>query len=180
MPPKLSGLLKDTEAAAGVAPTVREYENRFRQANGAAPETRPSNYEKIAQIYYNLVTDFYEFGWGRSFHFAPRVPGESFKASLARHEHYLASVLGLRPGMVVADFGSGVGGPLIEIARFSGAKIIGVNNNAYQIERAQKLTEEAGLAHLADFIHCDYQNVDAPGQLIRRGIRHRGDLPCAG
>lgn len=49
-----------------------------------------------------------------SFHFAPRVPGESIKASLVRHEHYLAHVLGLRPGMVVADLGCGNGGPLWE------------------------------------------------------------------
>ena len=99
---------------------------------------------------------------GRSLHFAPRVPGERFKASIARHEHYLAHVLGLRPGMVVADLGCGVGGPLIEIARFSGARIVGINNNAYQIDRARKLTEEAALTHLAEYMHCDFLNVDAP------------------
>ena len=106
--------------------------------------------------------DFYEFGWGRSFHFAPRVPGESFKASIARHEHFLAHALGLRPGMVVADLGRGVGGPPIEIARFSGARLVGINSNAYQIERARKLTEEAGLTHLSEDMHCDFLDVDAP------------------
>ncbi len=95
---------------------------------------------------------------GRSFHFAPRVPGESFKASLARHEHYLAH----KPGMVVADLGCGIGGPLVEIVRFSGAKIVGVNSNAYQLERARKYAEEAELAHLAEFMHCDFLDVDAP------------------
>ena len=52
------------------------------------------------------------------FTFAPRVPGESFKALLARHELHLATVLGLKPGMVVADLGCGIGGPLIEIGPF--------------------------------------------------------------
>ena len=64
--------------------------------------------------------------------------------------------------MVVADLGCGVGEPLIEIARFSGARIVGINNNAYQIDRARKLTEEAALTHLAEYMHCDFLNVDAP------------------
>ncbi len=35
---------------------------------------------------------------------------ESVAASLARHEHYLAHMLGLRPGMVALDLGCGIGG----------------------------------------------------------------------
>ena len=161
---KLSKTLKENPSASGVAATIREYEDRLRTAKRGGLEAKKSDYKKIANLYYDLVTDFYEYGWGRSFHFAPRVPGESFKASLARHEHYLAHVLGLRPGMVVADLGCGVGGPLIEIARFSGSKIVGINNNAYQLERARRYAEEAGLTHLADFLHCDFLHVDAPDE----------------
>lgn len=64
--------------------------------------------------------------------------------------------------MRVADLGCGVGGPLREIARFSGATIVDVNNNAYQLERARKLTGEAGLGHLAEFLECDFMHMDAP------------------
>ena len=99
---------------------------------------------------------------GQIFSLCAARPGESFAASLARHERYLAQVLGLGPGMVVADLGCGVGGPLLEIARFSGARIVGVNSNAYQLERARKLAEEAELTHLAEFLHCDFLHVDAP------------------
>ena len=159
---KLPGLLKETQKTSGVAPTIREYEDRSKKAKGGGLEGIRSEYKKTASIYYDLVTDFFEYGWGKSFHFAPRVPGESFTASIARHERYLAQMLGLRPGMVVADLGCGVGGPLMEIARFSGARIVGINNNAYQIERARKLTEEAGLSHLAEYMNCDFMNVDAP------------------
>ena len=161
---KLSRVLKKTQETAGVAPTLHEYEERSKKAQSGDLESVRSDYRKFANLYYDLVTDFYEFGWGKSFHFAPRVPGESFKASLARHEHYLAHVLGLRPGMVVADLGCGVGGPLLEVARFSGAKIIGVNSNAYQLERARQLAEEAELTHLAEFMHCDFLHVDAPDE----------------
>ena len=159
---KLFKILKNMQRTSGVSPAIREYEDRFRNAKRGGLENRRSDYKQFTNLYYDLVTDFYEYGWGRSFHFAPRVPGESFKASLARHEHYLAHMLGLRPGMVVADLGCGVGGSLLEIARFSGAKVVGVNSNAYQLERARELTEEAGLTHLAEYMHCDFLHVDAP------------------
>ena len=161
---KLSRILKDRLRASGVAPIIREYKDRFRNAKRGGLESRRSDYKQFTNLYYDLVTDFFEYGWGKSFHFAPRVPGESFKASLARHEHHMAHRLGLRPGMVVADLGCGIGGPLLEIARFSGAKVVGVNSNAYQLERARELTEEAGLTHLAEYMHCDFLHVDAPDE----------------
>ena len=161
---KLSKALKDGPGASDVAPTVRRYEEGFRDAKDGGLGSGGGSNRGVSDLYYDLVTDFYEYGWGRSFHFAPRVPGESFKASLARHQHYLAHVLGLKPGMVVADLGCGIAGPLIEIARFSGAKIVGVNSNAYQLERARELTEEAELEHLAEFLHCDFLNVEAPDE----------------
>ena len=159
---KLPGVMARMRRTARVASAVREYEERYEEGKRGGLERRRSDYRTFSDLYYDLVSDFYELGWGRSFHFAPRVPGESFKASLARHEHYLAHVLGLRPGMVVADFGCGIGGPLIEIARFSGARIVGINSNAYQLERAQVLTEEAQMSHLAEYVHGDFLDVDAP------------------
>ena len=162
MPVKLSKILKDKLGRSGVAPTVSEYEKRFNMAKHGRSEAEERDHKTVNNLYYDLVTAFYEYGWGRSFHFAPRIPGESFKASIARHERYLAHVLGLRPGMVVADLGCGVGGPLLEIARFSGARIVGVNTNAYQLERARHFAEEAGLAHLTEFLQCDFLEVDAP------------------
>ena len=159
---KLSKSLKDNQSTSDVASAVADYERRFKldQRDGS----QKSDYKTVNDLYYDVVTDFFEFGWGRSFHFAPRVPGESFKASLARHEHYLAHKLGLAPGMVVADIGCGVAGPLIEIARFTGAKIVGVNSNAYQLERARKLVVEAQLSHLAGFLHGDFLDVDMPDE----------------
>lgn len=157
---KLSKSLKGS--APGIARAIREYEKHSRTIRHGEGAKKALDHKEINNLYYDVATDFYEFGWGRSFHFAPRVPGESFKASLARHEHYLAHKLGLGTGMVVADIGCGIGGPLLEIARFSGARIVGVNSNAYQLERARKYAEEAELAHLAEFVHCDFLNVDAP------------------
>jgi sterol 24-C-methyltransferase len=164
LPFKISKTFEDKMSNSGVAPAIREYERRFKAAKSDPSEAKERDYTKYNDLYYNLVTDFYLYGWGRSFHFAPRVPGESLKASIARHQHYMANILGLRPGMVVADLGCGVGGPLLEIARFSGAKVVGVNSNAYQIERARKFSEESGLTHLAEFMHGDFLAVDAPDE----------------
>ena len=84
--------------------------------------------------FYDLVTDFYEYGWGKfskkktqilirkgeSFHFAPAHKLESFPQSIARHEFYIPLRLGAGPGKKVLDVGCGVGGPARAIARFSG------------------------------------------------------------
>ena len=130
------------------------------------PEDETGGYKELNVLYYDLVTDFYGYWWGSSFHFAPRVPGESFKASLVRHEHFLADALRLQPGMAVADLGCGIGGSLLEIARYSGTRIVGININGYQLERARRYKAEAGLTHLVDFLNCDFLDVDAPDESL--------------
>lgn len=75
---------------------------------------------------------------------------------MARHEHYLAHMMGLRDGMKVLDVGCGVGGPAREITKFSGAKIVGLNNNDYQIERALRYAAKEGLTQQLDFTKGDF------------------------
>ena len=159
---KLTKFLKDGNASDRVAAGIEGYERRYGNAARDGLDERKADYRNFENTYYDLVTDFFEYGWGQSFHFAPRAANESFAASLARHEHYIAHRLGLGPGMTAVDLGCGVGGPLIEIARFSGAKIVGINNNAMQLERAAKRSEAAGLSHLAEWMKCDFMQVDAP------------------
>ena len=52
--------------------------------------------KKVVNSYYDLATDFYEYGWGQSFHFATSYKGEGFYQAIARHEHFLALRLGLK------------------------------------------------------------------------------------
>ena len=159
---KLTDILKDAKSGDGVASRAEDYDRRYGGAARGGRDERKSDYKDFENTYYDLVTDFYEYGWGRSFHFAPRIEGESFAASLARHEHYLAHRLDLQPGMTAVDLGCGIGGSLREIARFSGARILGVNNNEYQLKRAAKLTEAEHLSHRVEYLKCDFMNVDAP------------------
>eukprot|EP01090_Pellita_catalonica_P012533 TRINITY_DN2745_c0_g1_i1.p1 TRINITY_DN2745_c0_g1~~TRINITY_DN2745_c0_g1_i1.p1 ORF type:complete len:396 (-),score=66.25 TRINITY_DN2745_c0_g1_i1:1140-2159(-) len=122
-------------------------------------EERKSNYETVVNLYYNLVTDFYEYGWGKSFHFACRYKGEGLQESIKRHEHYLAQKIGLKEGMEAVDLGCGVGGPLLEISRFTGASIVGINNNAYQVSRGLKYVKEAELDKKCTLIKGDFLNI---------------------
>ena len=109
--------------------------------------------------YYDGATDLYEYGWSQSFHFSRFYKGEAFLASLARHEHYLAGQMVLRPGMRVLDVGCGVGGPAREIARFSDAQVIGLNNNDFQVQRAKKYTKKAGLEDQVTFVKGDFMKL---------------------
>ncbi len=140
-------------ASDEVKPVVDQYLG----LHDAGLEHKKERYESLVNHYYDLVTDFYEFGWGQSFHFAPRCQGESFKASILRHQLYLADQLSLKPGMQVLDVGCGVGGPMGALARYSGANFVGINNNAYQIERAKVHTRD--VQSLCRFIHGDYMRI---------------------
>jgi sterol 24-C-methyltransferase len=106
--------------------------------------------------YYNLSTDIYEYGWGQSFHFCRFSYGEPFYQAIARHEHYLAAQIGIKKGMKVLDVGCGVGGPAREIAKFTDAKIIGLNNNDYQIARATQYAHKEGLEKQLSFVKGDF------------------------
>lgn len=61
------------------------------------PASMDKHSQPIVNIFYNIVTDFYEYGWGDAFHFAARFKNESFKESIARHEYFLALKLNLTP-----------------------------------------------------------------------------------
>ncbi|KAL6893866.1 hypothetical protein ACP4OV_007964 [Aristida adscensionis] len=108
---------------------------------------------------YDLATSFYEYGWGDSFHFAGSWPGETFRESIKRHQHFIALQLGLKKGMKVLDVGCGIGGPLIEIARFSSTQITGLNNNDYQLSRGKELLASAGLDEQCNFVKGDFMSM---------------------
>lgn len=122
-------------------------------------ENRRSNYADVVNGYYDAATLLYEYAWSASFHFSRFYKGEGFTASLARHEHYLAASMNLRPGMRVLDVGCGVGEPARQIARFADVNITGLNNNHYQLQRAAKHTQRAGLEKQVTFVEGDFMKL---------------------
>lgn len=125
-----------------------------------AEGSRLDDYSALTKHYYNLVTDFYEYGWGSSFHFSTYYKGEAFRQSTARHEHYLAAQMGIKKDMKVLDVGCGVGGPAREICRFTGCNIVGLNNNDYQVERANHYSKVNNLEDKLSFVKGDFMQMD--------------------
>ena len=118
-------------------------------------------YALMVQAFYDLITDFYEYGWGRSFHFAPGKDGVSFEDCLTGHQHFLGEAIGLKPGMKVLDIGCGVGGPQRSIARKFGASIVGLNISEYQIGKCATYARKEGLEDICSVLHGDFMDIPA-------------------
>ncbi|CAM9565409.1 unnamed protein product, partial [Chrysoparadoxa australica] len=131
--------------------------NELHDDNKANVEERNSKYSSLVNAYYELATLFYEWGWGTSFHFAERLKSETFRQSILRHEYYLAGRLGVKKGSKLLDCGCGVGGPYRNIATFTGCDVTGwITISEYQVVRANKLNEAAGMADQVRSVHGDF------------------------
>jgi sterol 24-C-methyltransferase len=165
----------------GVMDSIDGYEKLFNGARQKVGSTttkesismREKEYKTMVNSFYDLVTDFYEWGWGQvsmisstihmqqfnvlhasssllslilqSFHFAPRRVGETFEESVLRAEYYLALRTGMDASKKVLDVGCGVGGPARNLAIFTGADITGVTINDYQVRVGNKYNALNGL-----------------------------------
>ena len=147
--------------------SVDDYEGMFdgaRESTGAITsdesiDLRKQRYADMVNHFYNLVTDFYEYGWGQSFHFGPRFINEDFLQSIRRAEYYLALRMGLNEKSKVMDIGCGVGGPMRNIAVHTGAKIDGITINQYQVNVGNRYNTELGLSDRCRSYCGDFQNL---------------------
>jgi len=155
----ISALMAKAKDASSVAS-----EGYFKHWDGGVSgddeEKRKGDYSQLTHHYYNLVTDFYEYGWGSSFHFSRYYKGEAFRQATARHEHFLAHKMNITENMRVLDVGCGVGGPGREICRFTDCEIVGLNNNDYQIERANHYAKKYNLDHKLSYVKGDFMQMD--------------------
>lgn len=131
----------------------------IRNLHAARAEDTDGPHARLVDRYYDVVTPFYEYAWGSSFHFSPRRPGERLVDAHRRHEEGVARLLRLRPGMQVLDVGCGVGGPLVTIGKATGASVTGLNINARQIARGERRVRKAGLQDSCRFLLTDFMNV---------------------
>lgn len=68
--------------------------------------------------------------------------------------------LGLATGMTVLDVGSGLGGPARQVARTTGAAVLGIDITPAYVDAATALTETAGLAAQVRFLCRDIATLD--------------------
>ncbi|CAN6463906.1 unnamed protein product [Victoria cruziana] len=116
----------------------------------------------FVDTFYNLVTDIYEWGWGQSFHFSPSVKGKSHKEATRIHEARAVDLLNVGPGDRIIDVGCGVGGPMRAIAAHSGANVVGITINEYQVERAKTHNKKARLDSLCEVICGNFLQMPFP------------------
>jgi len=152
--------------------TSNEAVQEYIALHEAVLRERPSNSSAMVHRYYSLVTDFYEFIAGQSFHSAPLRKGESFRAAVLRYERRIGQALvstsSSPPGPHWLDLGCGVGGPMRTISREFGARITGINIHSGQIERGRRYNRSQKLDHLCDFIECDFAHLP-PGENVYDG-----------
>lgn len=135
---------------------VNDWIDKYNNLHEDSLENRNSDYTTLVNSYYELATQFYEWGWGQSFHFAYQLPHEKFAEAIARHEYYLAGQLQVQAGDKVLDCGCGIGGPMRNIARFTRADITGVTLNEHQVQRGNAINAEYGLAATARLVQADF------------------------
>jgi 24-methylenesterol C-methyltransferase len=152
---KTGALAKDLVDAG-----INSYNAFFDQEDGKGVGSRILSTPEFVDKFYSLITDFYEYGWGESFHFAARDIGESFEASIIRQETAIAETIGLKPGMKVLDIGCGVGGPMRNIVKHTGGHVTGITINEYQVERCLKLNKAAGVSDLTAIKQGNFMDLD--------------------
>jgi sterol 24-C-methyltransferase len=160
--PLLSGISLTVDFLSSLGGSKRHgridgYNAQF--SEDASTEDRNKDYANLVDSYYDLATEFYEWGWGTSFHFADRRKGETFRQSILRHEYYLAGRLGVSKGANILDCGCGVGGPARNIARFTGANVKAVTINQFQVDRGNKLSRNEDIFGQVELIQADFMKM---------------------
>jgi len=130
--------------------------------DGKSASDRNSDYATLVDSYYDVATEFYEWGWGTSFHFADRYAGESFRQSILRHEYYLAGRLGVSQGALLLDCGCGIGGPARNIACFTGARVKAITINQFQVNRGNAISAREGVRDRVELVQGDFMQLPFP------------------
>ncbi|CAG8250394.1 unnamed protein product [Penicillium salamii] len=120
---------------------------------------RQENYIALSKGYYDLANDIFEHLWGTSIHFVRPVQTETVQQAHARHEHYLASSVGLKKDQRVLDVGCGLGGPAQEISHFADVSVTGLNFNDYQVRRAKESISARCLEDKISFVVGDFMQM---------------------
>ena len=180
---KLSKGLKAAYGGSNVVSRVRHFDSWIDRASSDDGGVNTYDHTETVREYYDLCTGFMVFGWSESLHFTPLAPGESLEDSQIRHQRMMIVKLEMQEGMTVVDVGGGVGGPMRRVMREAGVRVVGVNSNEMQIEKAKSLNAEAGLEHMADYVACCFMDMngiedgtfdpaDAGHRAIKRDLMH--------
>jgi tocopherol O-methyltransferase len=115
---------------------------------------RMSHEQKVRE-YYEKAGDCYQSIMGYSWHHgdpAAEARGASLDESRQLLEEEVVRWCRLKPGDRAMDFGAGVGGPMLHMAKVSGAFWTGLSNTDALNLKARALAVEVGLADKVSFL----------------------------
>jgi cyclopropane-fatty-acyl-phospholipid synthase len=114
-----------------------------------------------ARHHYDLNTAMYRLfldsGLNYSCAFFEHPETDSLEQAQVNKIARITAKLDLRPGMTVAEIGSGWGSLAIHIARSTGAKVVAINVSPEQLRISRERAGEAGVADLVEFRELDYR-----------------------
>ena len=95
--PKTPGVL-DVAHLGDSIEGVHETYSKFFTGDKNTLEERETNARENTELFYDLVTDFYEYGYGHSFHFSPAWSDKKNEECIALYEREMGRLLKLQPG----------------------------------------------------------------------------------
>ncbi|CAN1140083.1 24-methylenesterol C-methyltransferase 2, partial [Linum perenne] len=106
----------------------------------------------FVDTFYNLIIDIYEWGWGRVGPFLPLPLFSSGEIPPRHHEEFIVDHLNVKLGDRILEAGCGVSGPMRVIVSHSGANVVGITINEYQVNRARMHNKKADLDTLCEVV----------------------------
>lgn len=156
---KLSRDLKNAYQGTDVTRRVQHLDGWIDRARPDGDGASRYDHSETVKDHYDLCSGFMIWGWGESLHFAPLTPHESLEESKVRHQRLMISKLDLEPGMRVVDVGCGIGGPMRRVVREASVRVVGINLNKIQLDKARRLNAEAGIDHMVDYEECSFMDM---------------------
>jgi tocopherol O-methyltransferase len=123
------------------------------------------NYESKVREFYDSAFDCYQQFMGDRWHHGdPEAEASGLSPLRACEvlEEKIVSLTGLKAGGRALDFGSGIGGPTLHMARVSSARFVGVTNNERLNRKAREKAAQLGLSHQVSFLtfgDTDYKHM---------------------
>ena len=122
-------------------------------------DTDEPHARRVADYYDENTEPFYLKRWHpEDIHFGLFPPGSDARdhfLAVKRMTEAIARPAAIGPGHFVVDAGCGVGGAAVDIARRSGAKVLGLTISEFQVRTATGRADVASLSHRAVFERAD-------------------------
>jgi cyclopropane-fatty-acyl-phospholipid synthase len=150
---------------------------RWHQANrvGVAAARARHHYDVPTEIYRLFLDD----GLNYSCAFFEDPAADTLEEAQQNKLRRATAKLGLRPGMTVAEIGSGWGSFAIHLAATTGARVTAINVSPAQLTVARERALAAGVGDRVEFLEMDYRNLSgrfdrvvSVGMMEHVGIGH--------